>query len=113
MRGRSVEYLRTVLAKGGWDGLEGHNHIFADEPRGPAALKAFFAESGVGVTTYHLPYGFENDLADFDEGGRKAAVDRVLACVETPPFAYGPDYSQEAWRLHSANVRQLAAAALA
>ncbi len=38
LRGRPVEYIRAVLAEGGWDGVEGHNHVFAEERRSPAAL---------------------------------------------------------------------------
>ena len=34
------------------------------------------------------------------------------ACIETPPFAYGPDYTPDAWAAMVADTEKLVEAAL-
>ena len=73
-------------------------------------LRAFHLSDTPGDRDLHLAPG--HGAVDFPRVfARARAVDPLAMCIETPPFAPGPDYGDGAWRAMVDEVRALAARA--
>ena len=59
-----------------WNRLEGWSEGRCDE------VGAIYRAAGIGLHTFHLPFGAEDDIASFYETVRRAAVDNVVAWME-------------------------------
>ena len=72
-------------------------------------LRAFHLSDTPGDRDLHLAPG--HGAVDFPRVFAHARnLDALAMCIETPPFAPGPDYGDDAWRAMVDEVRSLAAA---
>ncbi len=77
------------------------------------ALAAFHLADNAGDRDSHLAPGHGRvDWDRFFQGMAEIGFAHV-ACIETPPFAYGPDYSPDAWREMVDGTQTLAEKSLA
>lgn len=75
-------------------------------------LRAFHLSDTPGDRDLHLAPG--HGAVDFPRVFAHArGLDPLAMCIETPPFAPGPDYGDDAWRAMVDEVRALAATATA
>ncbi len=90
----------------------------------PEAVEEFFDAMGERLIAVHLADNAGDRDSHLAPGHGHVDWPRVFrgmerlgfhghACVETPPFAPGPEYSAQAWREHLAGVRRLAEDSLA
>lgn len=70
-------------------------------------IQALHLQDNAGNTDSHLAPG--RGLVDWETVGRILREIHFThpACIEAPPFAYGPDYSQDAWNELRSNTARL------
>ena len=119
--------VATTLSRAGFALIEGNERMLTGKDDDAIdAMRQLYASYGIAIETFHLQ---DNDgardlhlppgrgLVEWGPIFRRMAEMKFAhaACIEAPPFAYGPGYShpQEAWDNMVRETDELVSAALA
>jgi sugar phosphate isomerase/epimerase len=81
--GKSHDYIREVCRATGFSGIQGVDMLFADCSESDlVSIRDDYADAGLSIDSFHLPFESHLDIASFYETTRRAAVETMMRHME-------------------------------